>query len=175
VDVFRHSVIDKLGPILVYDLTYKLAFLRRLGVCAHWDAPAVARFSRLAHLVAYRDGDTIVRQSEESHWFYILYDGVAQVLRGEKLLARLKAGDFFGEIGLLQNSVAQATVKAQGEVQCLQIDRSSFLRFMTHNHHVALELERISSARLGHPIFPLRSAPFAASHSFANGSRVCYS
>ncbi|MDB6126605.1 MAG: hypothetical protein JWM35_501, partial [Verrucomicrobia bacterium] len=30
--------------------------------------------------------------------------------------------------------------------------------FVTHNYTVALELERVSSKRLGHPIFPLRKA-----------------
>jgi hypothetical protein len=34
------------------------------------------------------------------------------------------------------------------------------MRFVTHNHTVALELERVSSERLGHPIFPLSQADF---------------
>ena len=89
-----------------------------------------------------------------------MYDGVAQVNSKGRLINRLKAGDFFGEISLLQNSSAIADVVAQGQLRCLQIDRTSFLRFMTHNHHVALRLEKISSQRLGHPIFPLRPGDF---------------
>lgn len=171
-DVFRRCVIDKLGANLVYDLTYKFAFLQRLRFCAHWDAAAVARFSRLAQIASYRDGEIIVREGEDTKWFYILYEGLAQVRRGERLLTRLRAGDFFGEISLLQNSAAVADVVAQGPVRCLQIDRSSFLRFMTHNHHVALALERISSARLGHPIFPLRPAAVGSVHPF--GGACCF-
>lgn len=166
-DVFRQCVIEKLGANLVYDLTYKFAFLQRLRVCAHWDLPAVARFSRLAQIAAYRDGEAIVREGDDTRWFYIVYEGVAQVRRGGRLLSRLKAGDFFGEISLLQNSAAVADVVAQGPVRCLQIDRGGFLRFMTHNHHVALALERISSARLGHPVFPLRAAPVGVVHPAA--------
>jgi CRP-like cAMP-binding protein len=165
-DLFRQCVIDKLGPILVHDLTYKFAFLQRLSLCAHWDAPAVARFSRLAQVAAYRDGESIVRDGEDTNWFYILYEGTAQVRRGARLLSRLKTGDFFGEISLLQNSSAVADVVAQGPVRCLQIERGAFLRFMTHNHHVALALERISSSRLGRPIFPLRAAAVGSAHPF---------
>lgn len=170
-EVFQRCVIDKLGVLFVYDLTYKFAFLRRLSLCAHWDAAAVARFSRLAQIAAYPDGETILRDGTEANWFHIVYDGIAQVRRGERLLSRLKAGDFFGEIGLLQNGTAVADVVAQGQVRCLQIDRASFLRFMTHNHHVALELERISSIRLGHPIFPLRAAPVGTSHPYTSNVR----
>jgi hypothetical protein len=34
------------------------------------------------------------------------------------------------------------------------------MRFVTHNYTVALELERVSSKRLGRPIFPLRQGDF---------------
>jgi len=170
-EVFQRHVIDKLGGLLVYDYTYKLSFLRRVKVCAHWDAAVVARFSRLAQVAAYKDGDVIVSEGQETHWFYILYDGVAQVRRKGKLAARLKVGDFFGEISLLQNSQAVADVVAQGQVRCLQIDRISFLRFVTYNHHVALTLERISSKRLGHPIFPLKAAAVGQVQSSSNSGK----
>lgn len=153
--VFKEVIVQRLGADLVYDLTHKYAFLRRLSVCAYWHPQAVGRFARLAQVVAYADGDTILHEKEDPRWFYIVYDGIAQVRRSGKLISRLKSGDFFGEISLLQSSGAIADVVAQGRIRCLQIDRKSFLRFMTHNHHVALQLEKISSARLGRPIFPL--------------------
>ncbi|MFA6960293.1 MAG: cyclic nucleotide-binding domain-containing protein [Opitutaceae bacterium] len=158
--VFQEMVIRKLGAQVVYDLTHKYAFLQRLPVCAHWHAHAVARFARLAQIGNYGDGEYIVHAKDETNWFYILYDGVAQVRSDSSLISRLKSGNFFGEISLLQNSVAIADVVAQGQVRCLQIDRTSFLRFMTHNHHVALQLEKISSRRLGYPIFPLETVRF---------------
>jgi CRP-like cAMP-binding protein len=176
--LFRSRVSDKLGPALVHDLSYRRAFLQRLKVCAHWDAHAVGRFARLAQVVAYADGESIVREGEDPRWFYIVYQGTAHVRRRDRSIARLKAGDFFGEISLLQSSTATAEVVAQGEVRCLQIDRNSFLRFMTHNHHVALALERISSARLGHPVFPLDAGRSASAHPFAGDARrqgVCFS
>ena len=75
-------------------------------------------------------------------------------------LAVIHAGDFFGEIGLLQNSAANAQVAARQDMRCLGISRVEFLRFVTHNHTVALELERVSSKRLGRPIFPLKKGNF---------------
>jgi|GEM_PF-551124 len=176
--LFRVLVSDKLGAAMVHDLSYRRAFLQRLQICASWDAHAVGRFARLAQVVAYGDGEVIVREGEEPRWFYIVYQGTAQVRRGDELLARLKVGDFFGEISLLQSSASTADVIAQGAVRCLQIDRTGFLRFMTHNHHVALTLERICSARLGHPVFPLATKGTIAERAYigtTSRSGVCYS
>jgi CRP-like cAMP-binding protein len=153
--VFKDVVMTRLDPEAIYDLTHKYAFLQRLPVCAYWHMHAVARFARLSQITSYSDGDFILREQDDARWFYILYEGIAHVRSRGKLKSRLKAGDFFGEISLLQNSVTVADVVAHGTVRCLQIDRTSFLRFMTHNHHVALQLEKISSARLGRPVFPL--------------------
>lgn len=160
-EVFARVVVAKLGADTVYDLTHKYAFLRRLRVCAYWHAHAVARFARLAQIASYGDDEHVIHEKGEAGWFYIVYDGLAEVRSRGKLITRLRAGDFFGEISLLQNSSSTADVVAKGRLRCLQIDRASFRRFMTHNHHVALRLEKISSRRLGYPIFPLRPGAFA--------------
>ena len=170
-EFFQSMVVEKIGVPRVHDFTYKYAFLRRLSLCANWDPAAVARFSRLAQVAVYEDGAEILRERSDTQWFYIVYDGMVRVRRGGREQPRMKAGDFFGEISLLQNSAAVADVTAQGRVTCLQIDRTSFLRFMTHNHRVALTLERISSTRLGHPIFPLRPAPVGVRGEWENELR----
>ncbi|HSI08905.1 MAG TPA: cyclic nucleotide-binding domain-containing protein [Rariglobus sp.] len=159
-EVFKRVIVARLGAEGVYDLTHKYAFLRMLPLCANWHTHAVARFARLAQIAGYGDDDPVIQEKGDSGWFYIVYDGIAQVRSCGKFINRLKAGDFFGEISLLQNGSAIADVIAQGQLRCLQIDRTSFLRFMTHNHHVALRLEKISSQRLGYPIFPLRPGDF---------------
>ncbi|MCC5024445.1 MAG: cyclic nucleotide-binding domain-containing protein [Candidatus Synoicihabitans palmerolidicus] len=92
--------------------------------------------------------------------FYIVLEGQARVTKKGRQLAIVQSGDFLGEIGLLQNSDAAAQVQAAGMARCLRIGRNEFLRFVAHNHSVALELERISSQRLGRPIFPLTPGNF---------------
>ena len=43
----------------------------------------------------------------------------------------------------------------QEDTRSLVVNRLDFIRFMTRSHHVALQMERIGSQRLGRPIFPL--------------------
>jgi CRP-like cAMP-binding protein len=58
----------------------------------------------------------------------------------------------------LQNSAASLDVIATRPTRLLCVQRTDFLRFVTHNHRVALSLEQIASRRLGRPIFPLQAS-----------------
>ncbi len=153
--VFQAVVIAKLGVELAYDLTHKHAFLSQLSLCEHWYGHALGRFSKLSKVVDCKEGERVVMEGSEARAFFIVYEGKAVVTRRGQKVGIMKPGDFFGEIGLLQNSTAVAEVTALTDMRCLQIGKAEFLRFVAHNHHVALQLERVSSERLGRPIFPM--------------------
>lgn len=142
------------------NLTLKLPFLRRIPLCRTWHPQAIERFAQLSILSDYGANGIILHQGEVNHHFFIIFEREALVTRNEKRMATISAGEFFGEIGLLQNSTATAGISARQETRCLSISRKDFLRFVTHNHMVALELERVSSKRLGRPIFPLQTGNF---------------
>jgi ATP-binding cassette subfamily B protein len=81
--------------------------------------------------VRYEFGETIVLAGEESDGFYVLCAGLARVLvaaegGGEVSLNVLRAGDSFGEQGLLDGSRRTATVRAAGDVQALRLDAAVF-------------------------------------------------
>lgn len=117
-------------------------------------------FPHLSSITDYPAGGVIFPENEFSENFFIIFEQGAVVSRNNRRLATIHAGDFFGEIGLLQNSASTAQVSAKQDMRCLNISRVEFLRFVTHNHTVALELERVSSKRLGRPIFPLKKGNF---------------
>ncbi len=152
---FERLVVAKLGAETVYNLTHKLAFLGRLPLCTHWGAQATARFSQLSHIVKYPEGEMIMHEGDNVQAFYIIYDGSVQAMRGSKRVGRIRRGGYFGEISLLQNGVSTASLVAREETLCLALSRADFLRFVRHNYYVAMELERVSSKRLGRPVFPL--------------------
>jgi CRP-like cAMP-binding protein len=152
---FERLVVNKLGAEMVYNLTHKLPFLGRLSLCAHWGPQATARFAQLSQILKYQQSDVILQENDDVQAFYIIYEGSVRAMHGAKRAGKIRRGGFFGEISLLQNGAATVSLVAQEETICLALSKADFLRFVRHNYYVALTLERISSKRLGHPIFPL--------------------
>src|SRR5688572_13802851 len=156
-----HEIIaPKFTPQLIANLVLKLPFLARLSLCQYWHMQSIQRFAELTRIASFGDGEVILRQGCYSDSFYIVLEGFARIVIKGKQVGVIEAGNFFGEIGLLQNSSATAQVVAGPATRCLAISRNEFLRFVTHNYAVALRLERVSSQRLGHPIFPLSPGNF---------------
>jgi CRP-like cAMP-binding protein len=103
----------------------------------------------------------ILSEGQTVEDFFIIFQGTARVTQKARSIAVIRAGEFFGEIGLMQNSSPNATVTAYQGTRCLSIPRIELLRFVTHNYTVALEIERVSSERLGRPLFPLDEGDFS--------------
>jgi CRP-like cAMP-binding protein len=139
---------------------HKTPFLARIGLCQNWHRQAIQRFAELSSVKDFGENEAIIQQGVYSDSFHIMLEGEAHVVVGGQRVAVIGGGSYFGEIGLLQNSNATARVVAQAGARCLCIPRREFLRFVAHNYSVALELERVSSERLGRPIFPLSPGNF---------------
>jgi len=162
---FERLVVTPMGVALANNLAQKVPFLRELRFCAYWHPQAVARFTQIASMIRYNTGELIVAERQDSQQFFLIYEGRVAIRRDGRVRGRLRLGSFFGELSLLQNSAAGSDVLALEETRCLTISKSDFLRFMTHNPHVAIQLEEISSKRLGRAVFPCDIRSFNASMS----------
>jgi CRP-like cAMP-binding protein len=153
-------IVRRVPPATFSDMLLKAPFLRRIPLCQNWHRQAIDRFARLSSVTSYEPGASILSQGQTVEIFFVIFQGDARVIQDGKVVATIRPGEFFGEIGLLQNSAPNASVTAHQNTRCLSIPRMELLRFVTHNYTVARELERVSSKRLGRPIFPLRSGDF---------------
>jgi CRP/FNR family cyclic AMP-dependent transcriptional regulator len=85
-------------------------------------------FLELAERVNVKSGDKIVRQDELGDCMFILLAGQATVIHtkdGKQFeLATLKAGDFFGELALVDEGPRSADVEAVEESTLLRIPQS---------------------------------------------------
>ena len=153
-------VVSRIPAPTLINQVLKLPFLARIGLCQNWHIQAIQRCAELSRIVNYKENDVILQNGFYSDSFFIMFEGEAKISSRGKVRGLIRGGDFFGEIGLLQNSNATAQVTAGPGTRCLCIPRREFLRFVAHNYTVALELERVSSIRLGYPIFPLSQGNF---------------
>jgi len=95
----------------------------------------------------------IIQQGDQADAFYVLIQGSALVTHTEKgttlPLGRLREGDYFGEIGLLQNAERTATVTAGGDgAETLVVNRDTFLDVVAASDLVSEELARMIRKRV---------------------------
>ena len=153
-------MVSKVPKHLLPEMILKFPFLRNITLCRHWHLQAVKRFARLSTITNYAPDKIILSEGQAVEDFFIIFQGDARVTTGKRQLAVIHSGEFFGEIGFMQNSMPNASVTARSGTRCLSIPRTELLKFVTHNYSVALELERVSSKRLGRPLFPLKPGDF---------------
>lgn len=93
---------------------------------------AIETICREAKNIAFLSGDTVIEQGAIGNALYIITHGKLGVYQtdeqgNEKLLAVLTDGDLFGEIGLLENSIRTATVRALEESTMLRLTQKTVL------------------------------------------------
>ena len=109
--------------------------------------PAFERFSKL-----YEPGNVIICEYETGDSFYLIQSGRVQLIKSvngvRKNLDILKAGEFFGEMAILDNSPRTATCVAIGHVKCLEFNKANFELLMTGEPSMALILLRLFCKRI---------------------------
>jgi len=73
--------------------------------------------------VSVSEGKHLVDEGDYAYEFMAIEEGEAEVVRGDKTLATLGAGDYFGEIGLLEDDRRNATVIARSPMRLLTLDQ----------------------------------------------------
>jgi CRP-like cAMP-binding protein len=83
------------------------------------------------------EGHALVREGEWSYEFFAIVDGTAEVRRGEQLLAELGPGDYFGEMGLMEDTRRNATVTATAPIRVVVMTAQAF-------RHTAREMPSVA-------------------------------
>lgn len=84
----------------------------------------------------YKAGDLIIKEGDDGDDFFIVEEGEVVCTKNKagtevEVSPQLGAGNFFGELALLNDDKRQASVKATtAEVECLTIDRKTFKRML---------------------------------------------
>lgn len=106
------------------------------------------RVASLARTRRFHSGSSIVRTGDPGSTFYVLLDGTARVVTPKGRPRRLKAGDFFGEMALFDDSPRSADVVAEDEVLTMTINCTAFRKLVRREPALAVELLRTLAARL---------------------------
>lgn len=102
----------------------------------------------------FGDGEAVVRQGERGDCMFVVQKGQLEVRvagpDGETLLTVLEPGDVFGEMALFTKEPRSATVRAQGPVRVLTIDKKGFMKRIQEDPSLAFSVLKQMSERIQH-------------------------
>jgi CRP/FNR family transcriptional regulator, cyclic AMP receptor protein len=87
--------------------------LKRIPIFQDIPDDELAQIATFAQEVSVAEGRELVREGDFSYEFMAIEEGEAEVTREGQHLANLGPGDFFGEMGLLEKTLRNATVTAK--------------------------------------------------------------
>ena len=93
-------------------------------------------------------GHVLAEQGTFAHEFFVIQDGAATVLQDGERIAELGAGDFFGEIGLLETERRTATVRATTPMRLIVMFQREFKQMERELPAVADRIRSAIRARL---------------------------
>jgi len=95
-----------------------------------------------------REGEELATEGRFAHEFFVIEDGVAEVLKDGERIAELGPGDFFGEIGLLETERRTATVRAASQMEVIVMFAPDFKKMEREQPAVADRIRSAIRARL---------------------------
>jgi CRP/FNR family transcriptional regulator, cyclic AMP receptor protein len=99
-------------------------------------------------VVGYDEGETVVKKGDGGIGLYLILDGAAEVRRGNRMLARLGVGQFFGEMSLFDNEPRSADVIALHPSKFAVLSKWEFWGFAATEPAVLLTVLEEMSRRL---------------------------
>jgi tetratricopeptide (TPR) repeat protein len=92
----------------------------------------------------FKDGELIFSRGEESRWAFELLEGTVEIIgegdNGPSVLARLKPGELFGEMGVIDAGPRTNTARARGAVTVRAIGKDDFLKRVESDPDTALKV-----------------------------------
>ncbi|MBN2317791.1 MAG: Crp/Fnr family transcriptional regulator [Acidobacteria bacterium] len=113
-------------------------------------------FNALQHIFiqrSYRRNQIIFMEEETGNYMYLVLTGKVKVAKStssgrETILAIHKAGDFFGEMSLLDGKTSPATVSAMEDSKIISVSGTDFHKYLMNNEKVLLQIINVLCTRL---------------------------
>jgi CRP/FNR family transcriptional regulator, cyclic AMP receptor protein len=114
--------------------------LKSLPLFADVPDEELAQIAGFAQEVTVDQGRELVREGDFSYEFMAIEEGEAEVTREGQHVADLGAGDFFGEMGLLEKTLRNATVTAKTPMKLVTLTGWDMKRM---ERHIPEAIERV--------------------------------
>jgi CRP/FNR family cyclic AMP-dependent transcriptional regulator len=102
----------------------------------------------IADEIDLREGKELTIEGQPGREFFVIIEGDAVVRRGDREINRLGAGDFFGEIALVDDRPRTATVVAESPLRALVVTDRAFRTLLDRSPAIESKVMSARAARL---------------------------
>ncbi len=95
--------------------------LKSIPLFAEVGDEELSQIAPFANEVSVEEGKVLVREGDFSYELMAIEEGSVEVTRGGEHVTDMGAGDFFGEMGLLERTLRNATVTAKTPVRLITL------------------------------------------------------
>jgi len=125
-----------------------LKHLASIPLFSELDNKELSEIGKLATEIEIAPGRTFIREGEFAQEMLVILGGTASVLKGGEKIATLGAGDFVGELALLQRRPRNASVVADTKLDVLVIDSGAMDALLDDIPGLAKRLLKVVASRL---------------------------
>ena len=122
--------------------------LRAVPLFAELSDKDLRRLEDSMHEKTYAEGRQVVTQGESGLGFFVILDGTATVTVDGGGTRELRAGDYFGEMALLDGEQRSASITAGAGLRCAGMTAWHFRPFVKDHPEIAWALLRALARRV---------------------------
>jgi CRP/FNR family transcriptional regulator, cyclic AMP receptor protein len=126
----------------------KVESLKRAPLFADLSRKDLTKLARVSEDMEVEPGKVLTKEGESGREFFVIVDGKVDVTRKGRRLSTRGAGDFIGEIALLEDIPRTATVKAKTPLRFFVLTRKDFRQLVDENPSVERKVMRTLARRL---------------------------
>jgi CRP-like cAMP-binding protein len=114
--------------------------LRTVPLFRDFSDEELGHVAQMTKRVEFPEGKTVANQGETGVGFHLIIEGSADVIQDGTTIGRLKPGDYFGEISLIDGGTRSATVTTTAPTTTLSIAAWDFSRLIDHSNAMMKKL-----------------------------------
>jgi serine/threonine protein phosphatase PrpC len=122
------------------DVEAKAEMLRRIPLFQHMTYKELLALLAIAKGRQFEAGQPIITEGEPGEDLFVIFRGKVDVVKQGTVIAHLKAGGHFGEMGIVDHAPRSATVRASEPTTAISIDRETLLKLMRRDSLLAVKM-----------------------------------
>ena len=134
------------------DLVQETDLLRKIPMFAKLDVSKLKLLAFTSEMLTFEDEDIVFHAGDTADCAFVIMDGAVDVLTdtesGPVVALTLQQNQLFGELALLNSAPRSATLRAHGQIKVMKITTDMFLKLLSENSDMALDVMRQLSYKL---------------------------